>query len=430
MRLKALITVIALAISSHALAIKPDVTPDLTLYISIPDLDTAYLYHDILSDRRNAFFGLFQRGTVDIYTHELGNEDYPYYPLSKAIYGKLRPGIADGVGGSRNVLLIQKFSRSDSIIDTFRMARAEPTSNYLNIGPYNCTATGKVYPEDTYTCTGFKNNAVTDIAASSLEPALFVGNNLPNGIHPLNEIELSNITSRTTYQRIMGIAATKNLSVSSLTRAQIASILSGSITDWSSIGLPAGPIIVHTQQAGTGAKAAANAYFLNTPCGDAIGAALTPAGGQGDPINFSIPTVVENSSPEWLLRGLTATAAKGQRAIGIVSREHTLGANTKWLQIDGIDGSTANAKTGAYDFFYVQSFQYRNTDVNGVPAPTTGKENLIREIFETINYPGQYHGEGRLLDPYLVYQYPDWSAYFGKGSRLGNTCSPLQIYEF
>lgn len=419
MKLKTLTAVCALAFSGHALAIAPTVTPDLTLYLSGASAQLNTL--EAISE------SLFQAGTIDNYTDQTTAIPGVSY---RGVYGKLKAGVAPDVGGSRNVLIIERAS-GGSYQGVGPLARAEAIA-FLKVNAAACSTTGAAYPLPTYKCSG-TSNIVPDLGVSDVEPALFSGLNLPAGQTPLNETELSNITSKSEYQVIMGIAATTNLSVNSLTRAQISGILAGTVTDWSTLGLPAGPVIVQTRGAGSGTKSASNAYFLNAPCGDSVGANVPAAGAQGDPINFSVPTIVENSSAGNVLKGLTATAAKGQRAIGILSREATLGANTKWLQIGGVDGTVANAKTGAYDYFYAQSIQFRNTEVNGVPAPSAPMQSMIDAFIEQATNPAITTTlPGVLLDPLVNApgDFPAYSAFIGNGTRLGNSCAPLQLQEF
>lgn len=380
---------------------------------------------------------LFQAGNIthitDAATGSAAGSNY------RAYFGKLAVAVGTLPVGA-NVLIVDR-AAGGSFQGVGPLARAQSIAFMTVDG--TCSSTGAAYPAPSYRCTN-TGNAVPDLGVSDEEPNLFSGLNLPAGQSALNATELNNINAQTEYNVVLGIAATNNLyaQLSSLTRAQIAAILAGNYTDWSQLGLADGPIVVETRAAGSGTKAGANAYFLSAPCALAYNGGLAPAAAQGDPVNFTTFTVVDNSSSGNVISGLNAAFSKGARAIGVLGREFNpgVGENWKWLAIDGIDiGATTfvkdNVVNGAYDYFVSQSIQYRNKTVNGVPAPSGNTAALINKIIAKSGDPAVIIGnpanptvKGILLDPTIGDPTdPTYGAFVTKGTRFNNTCSPLQL---
>jgi hypothetical protein len=146
--------------------------------------------------------------------------------------------------------------------------------------------------------------------------------------------------------------------------------------------------------------------------------------------------VVENSTTGGVKSGLNADYAAGKYSIGLVSTENTPVAGTDhwhFVSIDGVAPSVAAAIAGKYDYFVEQSIQWRNTAVNGVPAPS-GLMATFLDTFKT-----------RSGDPVILSTLPGVAALptnytpvldasgnvtngVMKGSKQNNTCAPTQLF--
>lgn len=419
MKLKTLAMACALAASSAAFAHGPSVTPDLTLYVSGSSAQFNSL--QAIAD------AMFVAGTVDNYTDTSGVVGKNY----RAYFGTVASGF--GTASGKKMLLIER-GKGGSFYGVGPLARAQAIG-FMAVNSSNCSAVaGATYPTPTYLCGGTTVNAAPDLGVADEEPALFAGLNLPTSadagvtLAGLTAAEMTRITTQSEYNVIMGIVATTNVSVSSISRAQVAAILSGNYTTWDQITGNAAdaskPIYVETRGAGSGTKAASNAYFLNAPCGLAAGAAVSPAPAS--------TTVRENSSGGTVVSSLNADFNAGNWAVGILGYETQPGASDhfKFLAIDGAAPSNANAKSGAYDYFVGQSIQYRNTTVNGarfVSAGTTWGDAALGFISTATNPAIVTTVPGVMLDPAISGVGIGFDSQTTNGTRFGNTCAPLQL---
>jgi len=423
LKLKALTAACALAAAGQAFAAAPvpGDTPALTFFLSgsSAQFDTLQALAD----------ALFQAGNITHITDQAsgtaaGSSYRAYFGLSQNAIGTLPAG--------SKILIIDRGS-GGSYQGVGPLARGQAITTMLVNG--SCTTTGGTYPTPSYRCTG-TTSLVPDLGVSDEEPTLFTGANLGAGQTALTATELGSITINPEFQVVIGVPLTNTLysqlvsarGSANLTRGEIAGLLDGTIQDWSDLGLPAGPVTVETRAAGSGTKAASNAFFLNTPC-SADGIGYAPAQGTKG-VSY---TVVENGSSGAVQSSLDADEAAGYRAIGVLGIEYTpSGHSYKWAQIDGASaGSTSFDKTdaisGKYAYFVTQSIQYRSNATGNQLA-------MINAFINAATDPHNVIGtvDGILLDPVISGSYigdPTYGAYVTAGTRFGHTCSPLQLEE-
>lgn len=457
----------SLLAAGSAFAYGPTVTPDYVIYAGG-------------GAEQNAAFEAIARslfdttsGTLDSYTEvQTGTVG----KVSRAVFGKTKAAFTKGsatVPAGSKVLIYYRSNGGVFGNGVGPVLRAQ-TLPYLSIAGATlipgATAGSPSGSNPTYQLPASPTivNAVPDIGLANEEVGLFQGVNLPAGQTPLSVTELGNVDKAALYQVVNGIGITQNLysqGKTNFTKAEIAAILAGTIQDWSQISddtgvaLPAGPIILLDRNAGSGAKAAANAYFLNQP---AVSAVLPAnfAGDQGDPVNYSAYTVQTLSSAGTVATTFDTVQAKGARGIGIIGREYVPGASgqgTNWRFVS-IDGASAGATTfdrtqvisGKYDYVFQASLQTRNklvTIPNG-PAvnPDSSAANKARynqtntaygALIDAFKAAAQNPAvtdtvSGILLDPTVVAPGDfggAYDAFITRGTRGGNSNAPL-ILQF
>ena len=371
--------------------------------------------------------GMMTAGTIDVYYDTASNgSNY------RAYFGTVS-GTGTTLDGKK--VLLQDRAAGGSFQGVGPVARAQAiTSMAIDASVGNCVATGAAYPAATYKCANTVN-AVPDAGVSDVEPALFVGSNLPTGQVALSATELGHITPASQNAVVFGIAVNDNVSLTSLSRSQITSLLTGAYQDWGKVSTSLAGKYVRVQRRapGSGTQASANAYFGGNPCSSgAVLLADATASVAG------VYEVVENSTTGAVKSGLNADFAAGKLSIGLVSTENTPVAGTDhwhFVSIDGVAPGVANAIAGKYDYFVEQSIQWRNTAVAGVAAPVAG--GLMDPFLNTF--------KTRSGDPVILSTLPGVAALptnftptldvngnvtngVMKGTKQNNTCAPTQLF--
>lgn len=398
-------------LSAQAFAHGPAVTPDLQVFISGASAQQLTLGKIVE--------GMMTAGTIDVfYDTATSGKDY------RAYFGTVS-GTGTALDGKK--VLIHNRAKGGSVWGVNPVARATAISRMaIDSG---CTAVaGAVFPNATYKCANTVN-AVPDAGVSDVEPSLFVGSNVAVGDSQLSDTERANLTVASQNAVIMGIAVTNNMPLTSLTRAQLTSMLTGAYSDWSQVDASlSGPIIVERRVNGSGTQAGANAFFGAYPCATTGALPLANA-------SASVPggyTVVENSASGGVKSGLNADFAAGKMAIGVLSTESVPAAGTdNWhhVSIDGIAPTVANAAAGKYDYFVEQTIQYRNATVNGVAAPSGDKATFLGAFITRSGDPAILSalvGVAALPTNYDPTAYP--AGQVMKGTKLNNTCQPTQLF--
>jgi hypothetical protein len=389
--------------AGQALAHGPAVVPDLQVFISGASAQQKTL--------GGVMSGICQAGTLDVYYDNATNgKDY------RAYFCTIDGTKLGALGGKK--VLVHNRAKGGSFQGVGPVARAQQIERMAINGA--CTSTGGTNPS--YKCTGYVN-AVPDAGVSDVEPALFTGPNVAVGDNALNSAELGRLTVNSQIAVMFGVAVTKNVAATNLTRSQVTSMLTGVYSDFSQIGQPAAPIYICRRAPGSGTQASFNAYFLANPC--AASGALSPLAA-ADSAN-----VTEGTSSGAVVACLNNHQAAGRKAIGILSLENqpTAADNYKFVNVDGIVPSELNATTGAYDLYVEQSFQYRNVTVAGTPAPSGNLKIFLDDFVIRAGDPGVLAGLTGVAALPLNYDPNSYAAgQVMKGTRLSNTCQPSQLF--
>jgi hypothetical protein len=261
---------------------------------------------------------------------------------------------------------------------------------------------------------------VPEVGISDVEPKLFSGPNVPAGFTALSTSQLGNLHVDSLMEQVfaVGVGSTIKGSISNLTSADMASIMTGNVTDWHTIDqtVAAGTkITACLRTAGSGTQAGANALFLANPCS---------ASGQ-QPLGTG-SNIIYNTSTGNLLTCLDGQA----NGVGIFSLSDGPGAadNFKLVSVDGVAPSAANGATGAYKYIVETTLQYRNSQ-----SLTTLQGQLISVLAKILSTPSSLatvnagfpapalnatQANGTATAPYAATNPVEW------GSRGGSTCAP------
>ena len=416
MKLNKLVLASAMALAvNQAFALPPSTTPDVQVFLSGSSAVQGAL---------GAIVTGMMPGGFDTYydTQTTGSNYRAYF------------GTVSGTGTSLDGLKVLVHNRAlgGSFQGVGPLARAQAISR-MTIDATCVLTSGKYLCPNTVT-------AVPDLGVSDVEPALFVGANLPTGQVALNPTEMGHITPTSTNSTGLGIAVTDNLysaGVTNLSRTQIASLFLGSYTDWSKLGVSgvSGPVLVERREAGSGTQAGTNNYFGGAPCSPS-GLAMANATVASNPTTaISGYTVVQNGDTGTLAANMNASFNAGNKAIGLIGLNKQPGASDHWhfVSIDGVAPTLSNLINGNYAFYVEQSIQQRNTAVTDpvtqvtTPAPSGNVATFLTTFTARAEDPailGPLGGLAALptnFDPTLY-------ANTSKASKLGNSCAPSQLY--
>ena len=306
---------------------------------------------------------------------------------------------------------------------------------------------------------------------SDVEPAMFVGPNLPAGWAELSSAEQAGLTVNSEYAVIFGLHVTNDIYndlqtaqiasgelpntcvVSthtdecrpSMTKPQVSSILSGDLKNFKAVD-PAllnvgvnglGFMNVCRRVVGSGTQAAANAYWMENICRNG------PNGGFKNMVTAATgPTyeVTENSSSGNLVSCMQDSfdgAIKGypMGAVGFNAIEkqptsskylNAAGGPGDWdyVKINGIDPTVANAITGEYDYWYEQTIQWLST----LTGPQLDALNMVKNASGD---PAVMTAAGLNGVAALPSNGWDWQnaahAPTMRGSRANNSCAPITL---
>jgi ABC-type phosphate transport system substrate-binding protein len=153
--------------------------------------------------------------------------------------------------------------------------------------------------------------------------------------------------------------------VTNLTRADITSIFSGAYGDWGQVPNAAGtgfyapgPITVCKRTPGSGTQATASAYFNGVGCSAAALPFVQPPGG---PI-FGNPVINNGAAGD-----LQACIVANPGSIGILNYSTAAVAGRRFISVDGVAPSKANAALGRYAFWSESTFN-NSTRLTGTAA--------------------------------------------------------------
>ena len=307
MKLKTLAAVCALAFAGQAFALNPATTTaagTIPLFIS----GSSALQQTI----GQIATSLFVSGTIDAYFDSTGNgANYRTYsgtfksaaPVPSSLWGKNGAVYEMAKGGS--ILGVVPVALAD--------ANAVSSTPTKILDMTTCTDTHTVEGKslgELWTCTGALNK-VPDAGVSDVEPALFVGINVPvtNPVTPAaTPAVIAALNAAPSLAQPIAAIVTPNLvydnanghtgeAVSSLTKAQVTGLMSGYNPDWNYVDgdILTGQVVVCRRVAGSGTQAAINDFFFNFPCSSSSLPPATNSVGAGSSGNWTGSIVIENS---------------------------------------------------------------------------------------------------------------------------------------
>jgi hypothetical protein len=234
------------------------------------------------------------------------------------------------------------------------------------------------------------------------------------------------------FQQSFGFVASKNLGLTNLTTAEVASILAGTVTDWKNVINPSTnlpvtsvstPIVVCHRDLGSGTRTAADIIFEKSGC-DQPGATVALADNQTVPDSFSTGDVL--------------ACVQGQNAgFGYVSIDNNSKAgsgaytNVTALQLDGRTPSATLTAEGGWDYAVEASanknshisFNSNQTAFYGylIPAlqalataPQSKQVNALPGVGGNVKNNGTLQTSG-VINVTSVY----------RSNTTGNSCNPL-----
>jgi hypothetical protein len=355
-----------------------------------------------------------------------------------------------------------------------------------------CTAAQKGLPTFGYTLS--TNNLVPqlpDFGITDVEVPMFSGFNNPTTL-PLATVGSPDLV----YDLVEGVAVTNSLFTgigsngaalsginkkTNFTRAEVAGILAGSVTDWHDIYAdngspvaPAGtPIILIDRNVGSGTKTAGTAYFLGVPnlatsttpnsvtnfagAGNGSGG-LNGAGYSGTTVATtgaaaqSFQDVLASSSAAVVSDLITANNAN-LLAVAILSvdnppalNQSTGGNPYDFVKINGVamdsgvnpdningptESSYINVINGSYDFFYQVNFNERSGFSTGAPAANASFAAGLKAVLQSASLAGVNAGVQFPLATNGILIDGDTASSLVKGvtvtSRNGNSASTPKV---
>jgi hypothetical protein len=270
---------------------------------------------------------------------------------------------------------------------------------------------------------------VSDAGVADVNPELFRGINTPDGSAPVDPAKAAQrLDVVSGGGLVFGTPVTKSLRdalqraqidmgtldqdcegkddercMPSLSKHQIASLLTGNIGKWSAIkvvgkdGQPKGALTDYAQGSitddkvyicrrvnGSGTQATINAKLLNAPCTDgAVSPASTsnPLAGPVvvlNPGSGNVDTCLDDFNQGTNNSNANAAGAKAW-AIGVQSTERNadIKRNYRFIKTDGVAPTLANTASGLYMNWVEITYQWRKAAYNG---PTGDKLRLIQKI--------------------------------------------------
>lgn len=357
-----------------------------------------------------------------------------------------------GLAGGKTELLIYKRSKGGSafgvtpIIDDAKGA-ATASIAFLNVDPSVCTAPAASGGLLVSTCTYSESTAgqfktsKPDFGISDVDPEQFVGVNTPAGFAQVKPTDVSSyLNVDSAGGQVFGIGATLKLRnalqeaqfgvgnacvgseaeacMPSLTRDQIASIMTGKLDSWKDLKIGASDLYtvasaaykpgnanarVHicTRTDGSGTKAQMGINFLSYPCASAATAPKGDTGATGEVIaSVQVHALSSSGAVSECLRELDAgnntigtafnntyTTGGARWAIGIQGLEknaHPTAPTEDWrfVKIDGVAPTLLNVAEGKYHDWAELTFQYSKTHVWD-----TSEDLIVKEFIKAASNP-------------------------------------------
>ncbi len=383
--------------SGQAFALAPDIVPDIELWVSGASAQDK-AFGSLLGE-------LCVAGSLDTY---LDNSATPG-SAQRAFSCNLDSTNVAGLSIANPKVLIHKRSAGGSGMGVQPVADGAAIE-FMNVNASNCTltATPKVY-SCAYNATTNMVTHVPDAGLSDVEPAMFVGVNVPAGFLPVTPAQLAKLDVKSVRAGVFGIPVTTALrnalqqaqgktvgseteaDMPSLSKIQVASLMAvNGVKKWDALymngaklNLVPGVVApsdlkVHICRRvnGSGTQAQFNAKFLDNPC---TTGALTPANTTN---NLTGPVVVLNSGSGDVTTCLDTKNTANVWALGVQSTENNanLAKGYRFIKIDGVAPTLENVWNNTYFDWVEESMQWRTVAAGG-PDPVDvvtggGKDKL------------------------------------------------------
>ncbi|MCK9606093.1 MAG: hypothetical protein M0R33_06530 [Methylomonas sp.] len=362
----------------------------------------------------------------------------------------LNPQLVGLAGGKTNLMIYKRSAGGSAmgvapIIDDAKGA-ATAAIAFLNVDPAICTVPSPAPAAgvlSTSTCTYSEATAgqfqvkIPDFGISDVDPEQFRGVNTPAGFSPVNPSDIGLMNVDSAGGQVFGIGATLKLRnalqeaefgvasgcvgseteacMPSLTRDQVASIITGKLDSWNDLKIgatgllaattiaankPAGGVKtdrVHicTRTDGSGTKAQMGINFLNYPCSSA---ATSPTADTGALSEIVAKTQVHANSSSGTLSeclreldsglntvGTAFNNTYGTRwAVGIQGLEKNADQTEDWrfIKIDNVAPTLENVAKGKYHDWAELTFQYSKTHVFDA-----GEKTIVDEFIKAASNP-------------------------------------------
>ena len=391
-----------------------------------------------------------QTGTLDVFgsgSPTVDGKDYRGYSCTIKTTA-MDPTITANLSG-KSMLVVER-AKGGSIYGVIPVARTSEKIDKMVVSAAGCSTAavgtidtaGKVNPTapigNTYPlwqCATTVAGNTPDLGVSDVEPQMFSAQvNIDSAstptwyAAPYNATDASKLNIAPEIQAVFGIPVSNTIggvanAVTNMTKSQIASIFTGTYTDWHQVNpaIPVGTTInICRRVAGSGTQAGTNAWFMANPCLNPYSGSLAVLSAATNPA-----TVTEGGGS-----GNVASCMNSKgNAIGLLGVETQPGGTDLWhfATIDGQSPSTANAAQGKYDFFVESTFQYRSATPAGA---TKDLMDVIRakagdpSVIASLGIPGvlAIALNGWSPDsPYVSTNPVSWT------SKGGNTCSATQL---
>jgi hypothetical protein len=221
--------------------------------------------------------------------------------------------------------------------------------------------------------TGCVTNHVVEMGITDLEPTAFVTPNYPSAYSTTvfgtaTKAQLALLTSTPIFQQVFGIFVNTSGfngggvgQAVDLSNQTVAQILTGNYTDWSAVPTVSGgavssnsvPIHIVNREAGSGTRAGASIYFLQTNC-------------SSHQIPLSDPSP---GSDGYATADVLATAASTPGAITYAGIDNNgKQANLTMASLSGVKPTNLAATNGAYDWWFEATAQKGTITSTGGPA--------------------------------------------------------------
>ena len=447
---------IAVALGTNAAhAVVPTTTPGLVVYsgggsAEPQPVEAAFcklfnnvdLYSDVQKAQSGSYLVLYGTAINAIGSSPAGTNVLFFYKFNGGSYangGIPQAGSQSAAGTAQSL----SYPTTASVLGTATLLTAGTQGTV-------CTAAQKGLPTFGYTLnvTNNPNPQIPDFGITDVEVPLFNNFNNPTTL-PLVTVGSPALV----YDLVEGVAVTNSLFTgvgpsgaalsginkkTNFTRAEVAGILSGSVTDWHDIyadnGSPVAPagtsIILIDRNVGSGTKTGGTAYFLGVP---GLATSTTPnsvtnfagtGNGSGglNGAGYTGTTVATTgsaaqgfqdvlaSSSAAVVSGLITANNASLLAIAILSvdnppalNQSTGGNPYDFVKINGvamdsgvnpdnINGPTGssyiNVINGSYDFFYQVNFNQRSGFSTGAPANNVAFANGLKAALQATSLAG------------------------------------------